>query len=71
MLKFLKYYDIQNRGEISLNEFIKAMEKIGLQVFSNEVVSLSHITLNRNFSMCSMLTTLTTMAVWTIRSSLR
>ena len=37
LAKTLKYYDIQNRGEITKDEFLRAMDKVGLQVFSREV----------------------------------
>jgi hypothetical protein len=55
LIKFFKYYDIQNRGEIALDDFIKAMEKIGLQVFSRDVRGIYEFTrLYRIFKMYSM-----------------
>lgn len=36
-----KYYDIQNRGELGFEDFYKAMDKLGLQMFSKDVLLLS------------------------------
>ncbi len=44
----MKYYDIQNRGEITFGEFAKAMDKVGLQVFSRDVREIFNNTY-RNF----------------------
>ena len=51
-----------------MDEFIKAMEKTGLQVFTKNVSVTYILFLGRNWLMCSMPTTVTTMASWTIRS---
>ncbi|CDW79898.1 ef hand family protein [Stylonychia lemnae] len=37
LFKTFKFYDIQNRGEIQQADFMRAMDKIGLQVFTEDV----------------------------------
>ena len=39
LIKTFKYFDVLNRGELDLTQFIKAMDKLGLQSYSNDVYS--------------------------------
>lgn len=37
LLKSFKYFDLNNSGTVDREEFLKAIEKIGIQIFNKQV----------------------------------
>ena len=42
LVRTFRFYDIQNRGVVNFNQFLKAIEKTGLQILQEEVPILIH-----------------------------
>ena len=36
LIKTFKYFDIQNRGELSFDQFARAVEKLGMQLIGTD-----------------------------------
>ena len=75
-MKAFKYFDLDSSGDVTFEEFVKAIEKIGVQIFSKEVYHLKQIPLLtkiffRNIDKSTISTTLTAAALLTIKSSLQ
>jgi len=39
LLRSFKYFDLNNSGTVDQEEFLKAIEKIGIQIFNKQVIN--------------------------------
>ena len=74
-MKSFKYFDLNNSGDVDFAEFVKAIEKIGVQSFAEDVCSFHLISVSyhgfnvRISKSCSLSTTSIIVEVLTTRSS--